>query len=88
MKAVSQGSDPPGPAVAEFQTQVNEKQIAVLVYNDQTATLVTTNIKQIAESKGIPSVGISETLVPPGATFQEWQVQELTVLRDALASKQ
>ncbi len=88
MKAVSQGSDPPGPAVAEFQTQINEKQMAVLVYNDQTATLVTTNIKQIAESKGIPSVGISETLVPPGATFQEWQLQELTVLRDALASKQ
>ncbi len=87
MQAVSQGSDPPGPSVAEFQTQINQKQIAVLVYNDQTATVVTTNIKQLADSKGIPTVGISETLIPANATFQDWQVQQLTALRDALAKR-
>ncbi len=85
MNAVSQGSDPPGPSVAQFHTQINQKQIAVLVYNDQTATLVTSNIKQLAESNGIPTVGVSETLIPADATFQDWQVQQLSALRDALA---
>jgi len=87
MQAVSQGSDPPGPSVAEFQQQINQKQIAVLVYNDQTATLITSNIKQLAEGQRIPTVGISETLIPAGATFQDWQLGQLTALRDALAAR-
>jgi zinc/manganese transport system substrate-binding protein len=86
MNAVSQGNDPPTPAVAQFQQQINQKQIALLVYNVQTATLVTTNIKQMAASAGIPTVGVSETIVPPGASFQDWQYAELVAMRDALAS--
>ena len=84
MQAVAEGSDPPASTVAEFQRQVSEGQIAVLVYNTQTTTAVTTNIKQLAAGAGIPVVGISETLQPVGASFQAWQNQQLDALQAAL----
>jgi len=58
----------------------------LLVYNLQTATLVTTNIKQLADSSGIPTVGISEVVVPPDASFQDWQDKQLLALQEALKS--
>lgn len=84
MKAVSEGNDPPADAVATFQDQVTQKKIKVLVYNVQTSTLVTTNIKKSAAEQGIPVVGVSETLQPESATFQEWQLAQLLQLENVL----
>jgi zinc/manganese transport system substrate-binding protein len=84
MTAVSEGNDPPAAAVVEFQNQVSGKQIKVLIYNVQTATAVTTNVRHLAESNNIPVVGVSETLQPESATFQEWQVAQLLTLENAL----
>ncbi|MHB8611940.1 MAG: metal ABC transporter solute-binding protein, Zn/Mn family [Candidatus Dormibacteraceae bacterium] len=85
MNAVAEGNDPPAAAVIEFQNQITGKQAKVLVYNVQTATAVTTNIKQLASRAGIPLVGVSETLQPESATFQDWQLAQLTALQDALS---
>jgi len=41
---------------------------------------------QLAQQQGIPLVGVTETLQPVGATFQVWQVAQLTALEAALAS--
>ena len=84
MRAVGEGNDPPADAVATFQDQVTQKKIKVLVYNVQTSTLVTTNIKQTAIERGIPMVGVSETLQPESASFQEWQLAQLLQLENAL----
>jgi zinc/manganese transport system substrate-binding protein len=84
MNAVAEGNDPPAQAVAEFQRQINRKQIAVLVYNKQTTTVVTTNIRQLASTHGILTVGVSETVEPPDAAFQDWQVAQLLALQNAL----
>ncbi len=84
MKAVAEGNDPPASAVAAFQSQLSTRQVALLVYNSQTVTAVTTNIKQIAATHGIPVVGISETLQPPGTTFQAWQTAQLSKIASAL----
>jgi zinc/manganese transport system substrate-binding protein len=84
MKAVAEGNDPPADAVAQFQDQVTQKKIKVLVYNVQTSTLVTTNIKKTAVEAGIEVVGVSETLQPESATFQEWQLAQLLQLENAL----
>jgi zinc/manganese transport system substrate-binding protein len=84
MQAVAEGNDPPASAVAAFQQQIARKQITVLVYNVQTVTDVTTNIKQQASDKHIPVVGISETMQPVTSTFQDWQVAQLTALQTAL----
>jgi len=84
MNAVSEGNDPPTQSVAAFEQQINQKQISVLIYNNQTATTVTTNLKQLATAQGIPVVGISETMEPPDTTFQNWQYAQLTSLQNAL----
>jgi zinc/manganese transport system substrate-binding protein len=86
MNAVAEGNDPPASAVIEFQNQITGKQAAVLVYNVQTATAVTTNIKQLASRAGIPLVGVSETLQPESATFQDWQLAQLSALQKALGA--
>ena len=84
MNAVAEGNDPPASAVAQFQDQIAGRHIKVLVYNTQTTTAVTTNVKSLAASRGIPSVGVSETVQPPGLAFQDWQLGQLQRLESAL----
>ena len=84
MQAVSEGNDPAAAAVVTFHEQIASKAIRVLVYNVQTATAVTTNLRLEATRQSIPVVGVSETLQPVGASFQDWQVRQLMALEDAL----
>jgi zinc/manganese transport system substrate-binding protein len=87
MKAVAEGNDPPADSVAAFQQAITTKEATVLVYNVQTSTDVTNTIKQMAVQQGIPVVAVSETLQPPDATFQEWQLGQLNTLYNALNAK-
>ncbi|HEX9097214.1 MAG TPA: zinc ABC transporter substrate-binding protein, partial [Candidatus Dormibacteraeota bacterium] len=84
MNAVSEGNDPPAAAVIDFQNQITGKRAKVLIYNVQTATAVTTNVKRLAAQANIPIVGVSETLQPESATFQDWQLGQLVALQGAL----
>jgi zinc/manganese transport system substrate-binding protein len=84
MDAVAEGNDPPASSVVQFEQEIQQKQIAVLVYNMQTITNVTNTIKQLASWQNIPTVGISETIQPADASFQQWQVAQLIVLQNAL----
>jgi zinc/manganese transport system substrate-binding protein len=86
MDAVAEGNDPPASAVVEFQNQISANQIKVLVFNVQTTTAVTTNVKALAASHHIPSVGVSETLLPENLAFQDWQLQQLKSLEAALST--
>ncbi len=86
MSAVAEGNDPSANSVSAFQSQINAKQITVLVYNVQTVTAVTNNVKQLASQQNIPTVGVSETMQPPDATFQDWQYAQLLTLGNALNS--
>jgi zinc/manganese transport system substrate-binding protein len=84
MDAVTEGNDPSASSVVQFEQEIQQKQITVLVYNVQTITNVTNTIKQLASKQNIPIVGVSETIQPPDASFQEWQVAQLLVLQNAL----
>lgn len=86
MDSVAEGNDPPASAVVAFQNQISANQIKVLVYNVQTTTAVTTNIKTLAAAHHIPSVGVSETLQPQNLSFQDWQLNQLKNLEAALRS--
>ena len=85
MQAISEATDPPAQTVAEFQRQISQRQIKVLVYNTQTSTPITENLKQLATRNGIPVVGISETVEPATAFFQDWQSKQLNSLLAALS---
>jgi zinc/manganese transport system substrate-binding protein len=86
MNAVAEGNDPPASDVVTFQNQITANQIKVLVYNVQTTTAVTTNVKALAAAHRIPGVGVSETLLPENLTFQDWQLNQLKNLEAALSS--
>jgi zinc/manganese transport system substrate-binding protein len=84
MKAVEEGNDPPSQAVAQEQDLITRHQVRVLIYNSQTVTKVTSNVKDLAVQNGVPIVGVSET-APPGKSFQDWQLSTLKELEGALA---
>ena len=83
MKAVEEGNDPPSAAMAAEQDLITKHRVKTLLYNSQTPTRVTTNIKDLATRNGIPVVGVTET-EPRGKTFQEWQLSQLKDLERAL----
>ena len=84
MEAVAEGSDPSTASALVFEQQLVSGQPRVLMYNVQTSTAVTTNVKQIAEAHGIPVVGVSETIEPSAASFQDWMVSQLDAVETAL----
>jgi zinc/manganese transport system substrate-binding protein len=86
MDAVAEGNDPPAASVAQFTQQIQQKQVTALIYNVQTSTDVTNSIKLQATEAGIPVAGVSETLQPTDASFQDWQYAQLLTLENALNS--
>ena len=86
MNAIAEGNDPPAGAVAQFHDQIAGNQIRVLIFNVQTATAVTTNLKALAAAHNVPAVGVSETLQRQNAKFQDWQLAQLKSLESALAA--
>jgi zinc/manganese transport system substrate-binding protein len=85
LAAISEGGDPSAADKATIDAQIKNKQIKVYVYNSQNATPdVQAQVNQ-AKAAGIPTTTITETLTPAGASFQDWQVSQLTALKTALA---
>ena len=82
-KAIAEGNDPPADAVITATDQINKRQIKALIYNQQTITVVTTNLKNLALAKNIPLVPVTETM-PPTKTYQTWMMDQLNALQTAL----
>jgi zinc/manganese transport system substrate-binding protein len=84
MKAVAEGNDPPDQSVVVFQCQLESGHVRVLVFNAQTVTPVTSNMKVIAIEHNVTVMSVTETVVPPGSTFQVWMGGEINALYVAL----
>jgi zinc/manganese transport system substrate-binding protein len=85
-RAIEDGEDP-GPAdTLAMQRLLDDHGVNVLLYNVQTVTPVTTQIRALARSHGIPVVGVSETMPAGATTYQQWQQSQLTKLLHALES--
>src|ERR1700684_27696 len=85
-RAIEDGTDP-GPAdTLAMQKLLTDHDINVLLYNVQTVTPVTPQIRALARSHDIPVVGVSETMPAGVATYQQWQQSQLTNLLHALES--
>jgi len=54
------------------------------VYNVQTVTPITSQLKEMAAQNGIPIVGVSETMPTGAQTFQGWQAAQMQLLLMAL----
>lgn len=82
-KAVEDGHDPPPAAVAATRDLLEAKKVKVLLYNSQTQDKTTQNIRDAAESAGIPVVEVTETL-PDGLDYIQWQTRTAEALAAAL----
>jgi zinc/manganese transport system substrate-binding protein len=82
-KAIAEGNDPPANTVVTAETQVKQKQVKVLIYNEQTSTAITSRLQDDAKAQNIPIVGVTETM-PPSKTYQAWMLDQLTALDEAL----
>jgi len=86
MEAVAEGNDPSAQDVATMETLMMDgnSTVHVLVYNEQTVTPLTQEIKALAAQYQIPTIGVTETVQPPGTTFQAWMQGEVDSLYNAL----
>ncbi len=84
MEAVAEGNDPPGPSVVEFECQLESGHVRVLVVNAQTPLPIATVLETMAESHNATVVKVTETVVPPTDSFQQWMGGELNALYVAL----
>ena len=84
MEAIAEGNDPSAQSVVQFQCQLESGKVRVLVYNEQTVTPITTNMKAIAASNNVTIVGVTETIQPPNVPFQVWMNAEYLQLENAL----
>ena len=88
MQAVAEGNDPSPGCIALFQSQLlnpaSPGNATVLVYNAQTITPVTEQLKSEASNNHIPIVPVTETIQPPDAKFQDWMLGEVNALQNAL----
>ncbi len=84
MEAIAEGNDPPTQSVVTFECQLESGKVAMLVYNIQTVTPITTEMKAIAAANNVTYTYVSETIQPPGDSFQQWMGGEFSNLQDAL----
>jgi zinc/manganese transport system substrate-binding protein len=83
-RAIEDGTEPTAAAVAAMNALIAKRRIRVLLYNRQAVSPITKSLENAARAARIPVVPVSETL-PPGQTFQQWQLGEARALAAALA---
>ena len=85
-RPIEEGTEPAPAAVAAMDALVAHHRIRVLLYNSQAVSPITANLRAAAKGAGIPIVPVSETL-PPGLTFQRWQLAQARALAAALGRR-
>lgn len=81
--AIEQDTDPAPADVAAMLDLINSRSVAAVIFNDQTVTAVTRQVRTAAEKAGVPIVSVTETL-PAGADYLTWQRDTVQRLADAL----
>ncbi|MEB3369348.1 metal ABC transporter solute-binding protein, Zn/Mn family [Saccharopolyspora mangrovi] len=83
VNAIEAETDPSAAAVADIQNAINAHQAVAVVYNPQTESPVTRNVRSAADAQRIPVVELTETL-PQGTSYVQWMDAQITALQGAL----
>jgi zinc/manganese transport system substrate-binding protein len=83
-RAIEDGNDPSAQDAAAAEQLLNQRRVRLLIYNLQTETPVTTRMRELAATDGIPTVGVTET-EPAGTTYAGWMLDQLVQVERALA---
>ena len=84
---VMNGVDPSPEDIAFQQSLFATHRVKVFCYNAQVSSTVTTSLRSLAESSGVPVVAVYETMPTPGYDYQSWMLAEIGALTKALVSK-
>jgi zinc/manganese transport system substrate-binding protein len=82
--AIMNDTEPSAAQIAAFEKDLKTRAVKVLLYNNQASGALTEKMQGTAKASGIPVVGVSET-APPGKSYQDWMLAQLTELERALA---
>jgi zinc/manganese transport system substrate-binding protein len=81
---VEEDTDPPVAVIQETLTLFGNDPVRALVVNAQTATPTTDQVRNAAQTAGVPVVEMTETL-PEGTTdYLEWMAAQIDALAGAL----
>ncbi|GGM44445.1 ABC transporter periplasmic component [Longimycelium tulufanense] len=86
VRAVEEENDPPAAAIAEVERLVASGEPRVLIYNPQTESVVTQQVRAKAEAAKIPVVRMTETL-PAGKDYLSWMSGQVDDLAAALRQR-
>lgn len=81
--AVMNNTEPSASDVADFERDLKEHRVRLLIYNRQATDPIAERMSKLADESHIPVVGVTET-EPPGTTFQSWVMSELDAVARAL----
>ncbi len=77
----------PAPAVvARYEDDLRQRRVALLFYNRQVSSSLVRRMRQVAESAGIPAVGVDE-FVGPGMGYAQWLLASLDAVESALRGR-
>jgi zinc/manganese transport system substrate-binding protein len=83
-KAIAEGTEVTAQDKQTVDTQAQQRQIKVWVYNSQNVTPDVARVTAIVKARHIPIATVTETLSPASDNFEQWQVAQLEGLRSAL----
>ena len=85
--AVEQDTDPAPADIAEMLDLISRHEVAALVFNDQTVTGATRQIRDAARAAGVPVVEVTETLPEGSEDYLDWQAVTAARLNSALQER-
>ncbi|MCW2651965.1 MAG: hypothetical protein JWR32_2941 [Mycobacterium sp.] len=83
-QSIEDGNDPSVADNQAIDAAITGKAIKVLLYNGQVTSPATERVKQLAQTNGVPVVGVTETLPPSDKNFQAWQLRQINEITTAL----
>lgn len=85
-RAVEDGTDPSVADTRAMEALITGHRIRVLLYNEQTVTPVTAQIRALAVAHHVPVVAVAETIPARFGDFQAWQLSQARALLAGLGS--
>ncbi len=82
-RSIEDGTDPSASDVAAMRALITGHRIDALLYNEQATSPVTSQLQSLARAASVPIVAVTETM-PPNATFESWQIDQVDALVAAL----
>jgi zinc/manganese transport system substrate-binding protein len=81
---IMNGVDPSPEGITQEEEFFTDHQAKVFCYNQQVVDSLTTTIRHVAQSAGVPVVGVYETMPTPGYDYQSWMMAEVAAIQAAV----